>query len=151
MSSSSCSPPRAPKPGHTGANTWCVAAIRVSVGSPARCPPRPWNATTARPSAGPSTTTSLVIPRAVVTDRTSVPNAPASRPVVAVIVRVCHPPSSAYGSGSMSDASTPAPKFVLFYEAVADIAERAPAHFDAHRAHIAEFAARGDLLLIGAW
>ncbi len=40
-------------------------------------------------------------------------------------------------------------KAVVFYESAADLAEKAPVHFAAHRARWREFADRGDLLMIG--
>ncbi len=51
----------------------------------------------------------------------------------------------------MSDGEGASPKFVLFYEAAPDAAERVPLHYAAHSARIADFHARGDLLLIGPW
>jgi uncharacterized protein YciI len=42
-------------------------------------------------------------------------------------------------------------KYVLFYESADDVASKAPAHFPAHRARLDEFAARGDLLLVGTF
>jgi uncharacterized protein len=51
----------------------------------------------------------------------------------------------------VTEAASPSQKFVLFYEASPDVAELAPLHFAAHSARIAEFHARGDLLLIGPW
>jgi uncharacterized protein YciI len=40
-------------------------------------------------------------------------------------------------------------KAVVFYESAADMADKAPLHFPAHRARWREFADRGDLLMIG--
>ena len=40
-------------------------------------------------------------------------------------------------------------KVVVFYESAADMADKAPLHFPAHRARWREFADRGDLLMIG--
>jgi uncharacterized protein YciI len=40
-------------------------------------------------------------------------------------------------------------KYVLLYESAPDLAERAPAHFDAHRAHWQRFLDDGTLLMIG--
>jgi uncharacterized protein len=40
-------------------------------------------------------------------------------------------------------------KYVLLYTSSADVAEKAPLHFAAHRARWAEFHERGTLLLIG--
>ena len=40
-------------------------------------------------------------------------------------------------------------KYVLLYESAADVAERAPEHFDAHRAHWQRFLDDGTLLMIG--
>jgi uncharacterized protein YciI len=40
-------------------------------------------------------------------------------------------------------------KYVLWYQSGDDVLEKAPLHFDAHRALIAEFAAAGTLLMTG--
>ena len=40
-------------------------------------------------------------------------------------------------------------KAVVFYESAADLADKAPLHFAAHRARWKEFADRGELLMIG--
>jgi uncharacterized protein YciI len=40
-------------------------------------------------------------------------------------------------------------KYVLLYESSADVAEKAPLHFAAHRARWKEFHDKGTLLLIG--
>jgi len=40
-------------------------------------------------------------------------------------------------------------KAVVFYESAADLADKAPLHFAAHRARWKEFAGRGELLMIG--
>jgi len=40
-------------------------------------------------------------------------------------------------------------KYVLFYESVDDVAEKAPLHFAAHQARWHEFLDRGTLLLVG--
>jgi len=40
-------------------------------------------------------------------------------------------------------------KYALLYESAADVAERAPEHFDAHRAHWQRFLDDGTLLMIG--
>ena len=40
-------------------------------------------------------------------------------------------------------------KYVLIYDAAPDVAERAPQHFDAHRAHWQSFLDDGTLLMIG--
>ena len=40
-------------------------------------------------------------------------------------------------------------KYVLFYESGDDVALKAPPHFPAHRERIAEFHARGTLLMVG--
>jgi uncharacterized protein len=40
-------------------------------------------------------------------------------------------------------------KAVVFYESAPDLAAQAPVHVPAHRARWAEFAARGELLMIG--
>lgn len=42
-------------------------------------------------------------------------------------------------------------KFVLLYESADDVAANAPAHFPAHLARIKEFAARGDILMVGTF
>lgn len=42
-------------------------------------------------------------------------------------------------------------KYVLLYESSDDVATKAPRHFAAHRARWAEFAARGELLMIGTF
>jgi uncharacterized protein YciI len=40
-------------------------------------------------------------------------------------------------------------KYVLLYESADNVADRAPAHFPAHRARYEEFHARGTLLMLG--
>jgi uncharacterized protein YciI len=40
-------------------------------------------------------------------------------------------------------------KAVLLYASADNVAERAPAHFPAHRARLAAFHERGDLLMVG--
>ncbi len=40
---------------------------------------------------------------------------------------------------------------MLFYEAVADVAEKAPLHIEAHSARLREFHDRGELLMVGPW
>ncbi len=40
-------------------------------------------------------------------------------------------------------------KAVVFYESADDVLAKAPAHFPAHRARWQEFAARGELLMVG--
>jgi uncharacterized protein YciI len=40
-------------------------------------------------------------------------------------------------------------KYVVFYESGDDVASKAPLHFPAHREWIAEFHARGTLLMVG--
>ena len=40
-------------------------------------------------------------------------------------------------------------KFVVLYESADGVRERAPAHYDAHLAHMRAFHERGDLLLMG--
>jgi uncharacterized protein YciI len=40
-------------------------------------------------------------------------------------------------------------KYVLFYESGDDLAEKAPLHAEAHRAHWPAFLERGELLMIG--
>src|SRR5262245_16018047 len=40
-------------------------------------------------------------------------------------------------------------KYVLFYESADDVAENAPLHAEAHRAHWPSFLERGELLMIG--
>src|SRR5262245_47047155 len=40
-------------------------------------------------------------------------------------------------------------KYVLFYESADDVAEKAPFHAEAHRAHWPSFLERGELLMIG--
>jgi uncharacterized protein YciI len=40
-------------------------------------------------------------------------------------------------------------KAVVFYESADDALAKAPAHFPAHRARWQEFAARGELLMVG--
>ncbi len=40
-------------------------------------------------------------------------------------------------------------KAVVFYESAADVADKAPLYFAAHRARWREFADRGELLMIG--
>lgn len=42
-------------------------------------------------------------------------------------------------------------KYVVLYEPAADVASKAPAHFPAHKARIDEFAARGDILMVGTF
>lgn len=42
-------------------------------------------------------------------------------------------------------------KYVLFYDPVPDVLERAPAHFPAHLERIREFHGRGDLLMVGTF
>ncbi len=42
-------------------------------------------------------------------------------------------------------------KAVVFYESADDVAARAPAHFPAHLAWWQQFAARGELLMIGTF
>ena len=42
-------------------------------------------------------------------------------------------------------------KAVVFYESADRVADRAPAHFPAHRAWWKEFADRGELLMIGTF
>ena len=42
-------------------------------------------------------------------------------------------------------------KHVLFYEPADDVMTKAPEHFPAHSARIAEFHARGDLLMVGTF
>jgi uncharacterized protein YciI len=43
------------------------------------------------------------------------------------------------------------PLYVTFYESGPDALELIPIHYPAHRARIDEFAARGDLLMVGAF
>jgi uncharacterized protein YciI len=40
-------------------------------------------------------------------------------------------------------------KYVMFYDSADDVASKAPAHFPAHRARLADFHARGALLMVG--
>lgn len=40
-------------------------------------------------------------------------------------------------------------KYVLYYQSAPDVAEKAPAHGAAHRAHWKDFLANGTLLMIG--
>lgn len=42
-------------------------------------------------------------------------------------------------------------KYVVLYTSADDVASRAPAHFPAHKQRLAEFHARGDLLMVGAF
>jgi uncharacterized protein YciI len=42
-------------------------------------------------------------------------------------------------------------KYVLFYESADDVATKAPPHFAAHSAHLADFHARGTLLMVGTF
>lgn len=42
-------------------------------------------------------------------------------------------------------------KYVLFYESADDVASKAPAHFPAHSARLAEFHAGGTLLMVGTF
>ncbi len=42
-------------------------------------------------------------------------------------------------------------KYVLFYQPADDILSRAPEHFGAHSARIAEFHERGELLAVGTF
>jgi hypothetical protein len=42
-------------------------------------------------------------------------------------------------------------KAVVLYASAADVASKAPAHFPAHRARLDEFAARGELLMVGTF
>jgi uncharacterized protein YciI len=42
-------------------------------------------------------------------------------------------------------------KAVLFYESADDVASKAPPHFPAHVARLQEFAARGELLMVGTF
>jgi uncharacterized protein len=42
-------------------------------------------------------------------------------------------------------------KAVVFYESADDLAAKAPLHFEAHCSRWAEFAGRGELLMIGAF
>lgn len=41
--------------------------------------------------------------------------------------------------------------YVLFYDAVPDVGDKAPPLMSAHAARLGEFAERGDLLLVGTW
>jgi uncharacterized protein YciI len=51
---------------------------------------------------------------------------------------------------TQADGETRVPALhVLFYESVADVAERAPLYFEAHQARWREFAGRGELLMVG--
>jgi uncharacterized protein len=47
----------------------------------------------------------------------------------------------------MSDSA----KYVLFYESADDVASKAPAHYEAHRARLDEFHGRGELLMVGTF
>ena len=49
----------------------------------------------------------------------------------------------------MSDS--PPPKFVVFYAGSDRVAEFAPIHFPEHKARLDEFAARGELLMVGTF
>jgi uncharacterized protein YciI len=42
-------------------------------------------------------------------------------------------------------------KYVLFYESADDVMSKAPLHFEAHRARLEEFHARGELLMVGTF
>jgi uncharacterized protein YciI len=42
-------------------------------------------------------------------------------------------------------------KYVLFYESADDVLSKAPLHFEAHRARLDEFHARGELLMVGTF
>jgi uncharacterized protein len=42
-------------------------------------------------------------------------------------------------------------KYVLFYEPAEDVLSKAPVHFEAHSARLAEFHARGELLMVGTF
>jgi uncharacterized protein YciI len=42
-------------------------------------------------------------------------------------------------------------KYVMFYDSADDVASKAPAHFPAHRARLADFHARGALLMVGTF
>jgi uncharacterized protein YciI len=42
-------------------------------------------------------------------------------------------------------------KYVLLYESAEDVASKAPLHFPAHSARLAEFHANGTLLMVGAF
>jgi uncharacterized protein len=42
-------------------------------------------------------------------------------------------------------------KYVVFYESADDVANRAPAHFPAHRQRLAEFHGRGEILMVGTF
>jgi uncharacterized protein YciI len=42
-------------------------------------------------------------------------------------------------------------KAVLFYQSAADVLDKAPLHYAAHKARVDAFHARGDLLAIGTW
>jgi uncharacterized protein YciI len=41
--------------------------------------------------------------------------------------------------------------YVMFYDSADDVANKAPAHFPAHRARLDEFHGRGDLLMVGTF
>jgi uncharacterized protein len=42
-------------------------------------------------------------------------------------------------------------KYVVFYESADDVASKAPAHYEAHRARLDEFHQRGELLMVGTF
>jgi uncharacterized protein YciI len=42
-------------------------------------------------------------------------------------------------------------KYVVLYASAPNVAERAPAHFPAHKARLDDFHARGDLLMVGTF
>ena len=42
-------------------------------------------------------------------------------------------------------------KAVVFYHSAADVMQKAPLHFPAHKARVDAFHARGDLLAVGTW
>ncbi|GAA2388190.1 YciI family protein [Dactylosporangium salmoneum] len=42
-------------------------------------------------------------------------------------------------------------KAVVLYASADDVAAKAPAHFPAHKARLDEYAARGDLLMVGTF
>jgi uncharacterized protein len=42
-------------------------------------------------------------------------------------------------------------KAVLFYQSAADVLEKAPLHYAAHKARVDDFHARGELLAVGTW
>jgi uncharacterized protein YciI len=54
-------------------------------------------------------------------------------------------------SETRSAAERPAPVFVLLYESAPNVAANAPAYFPAHAKRLAEFRARGELLLVGTF